>query len=182
MQIKLTRMWRTKLVRIIDKDKVAILHIDDHIRASIIIEIFKSERDRSQVLSIPDQDWSHIDTGVRGITARKLNDFNVPIKINGDKMAGMCSRVVMPDDLIRLIGTRSPIAQIILRHLPPTRERDERFRSEPARALDRDRGARTRSVTFPRVPSISRIFWMTSPRPIPAGQRPVLQRTLRTPG
>src|SRR6266446_8462814 len=93
--------------------------MDNHIRPVVSVDISKTECYRHQVLSRSKQLWPKIDTGLRAITARELDDFDTAIQIDGDKMARVCCAVVMSHHCIYLECAWATIMDIVHRGIPP---------------------------------------------------------------
>src|SRR6266542_4779582 len=106
------RLGRLKRALRIMKDQLRSLKHDEHIRVVVVLSVHKLQRDGDQIRILAVEMRPDEDSGMSCISPWKFNDFNTTLQIEGDEVAGSCSRLVA-NERIGLEGARSAIVQII---------------------------------------------------------------------
>ncbi len=77
------------------------------VRLAIPVDILETQRDRSQFLSLPEQDGTAVNPGFGRVVRWQLDDQDVAVQVEGEKVAGVIGRVVVvPDHGVGLKGAR----------------------------------------------------------------------------
>src|ERR1700680_953497 len=97
-----TGLQRAELRPLVDVDQRLILDMHNHIRLAVAVYITELSRHRRQVLPISKQRWAAVDTRMRRISTRHLNDHHVAIQINKNKMRWVSGTVVVTYDRVNL--------------------------------------------------------------------------------
>src|SRR5712692_562318 len=104
---------------VIEKDKMVICHVDDHVEASIPVYVLETKRHDCQVL-FSDKSGHKIDFGFTCVSPWKLDNLYMVVIVDGDKVSRMICRVAVTDYHIRLECAGSAIVYIVLGEVPPT--------------------------------------------------------------
>src|SRR5436309_15733820 len=86
--VTLFRAQRTEATMVVDEDHLCALEVDNHIRLMIPVHITERECDRYQIAVRSKQLWAHVDACMRCITAGHLDNFNMTMQIDSNKMTG----------------------------------------------------------------------------------------------
>src|SRR5712692_506480 len=113
------RFGRTKLAVVVDKDKMTLLHVENHVRDAVPIDILEGKRDHCQVLPRADERWPDVDLPFGGVPTWELDHLDLSGEIEYEEVTGMGHTVVVPYYRVSLEGARSPVVPVILGDLPP---------------------------------------------------------------
>jgi hypothetical protein len=106
-------------VRLVEKENLTVSDVDNQIEASVMVHVFKTERDRDQLFSWADEGWADVGLAFAWVVSRYLYHLNVSIEVQSQKMTGGGLGGSMPDVGIDLGGAGSPIPPVVLGDLPP---------------------------------------------------------------
>jgi hypothetical protein len=95
--------------------------LDHHIRVMGVLWIKKAQRHGDEIGIDASETRAQEEPSMGGIVARQLNDLNLAVIVDGDKM-GRLAGLLLPHESIGLEGARSPILPIIERELYPPNE------------------------------------------------------------
>src|SRR5579859_7785615 len=115
--MSLAASLRMEISAIVDQHNLLILDMEDEIFMAILVTDLAG--DRGKVLTIAEEDRTHIDAGTRGIAARNLDDFYMTIKIEQNKMRRILRAIIMTHHGIHLEGAGATVVDIGLIELPP---------------------------------------------------------------
>ena len=106
------RLGRLKRALRITKDQLCSLKHDEHIWMVVVPGIDKLQRDGNQIRILAVEMRPDEDSGMSCVSSWEFDDLNTTLQIEGDEVAGLCSRLVA-NERIGLEGARSAIVQII---------------------------------------------------------------------
>jgi hypothetical protein len=116
---KLIGTRRAETPPVVDVDDLGILEVNHQIRSVIASDIDKAQRHWHQVRVCTIELRPDEDTRFGGVTPWELDDLDVPMQVERDKMAWIARRVVMTDNGIGLKRSGASIVQIVPRGIPP---------------------------------------------------------------
>jgi len=85
---------------------------DEHIRVVVVLSVHKLQRDGDQIRILAVEMRPDEDSSMSCIPSWEFDDLNTTLQIEGNEVAGLCSRLVA-NERIGLEGARSAIVQII---------------------------------------------------------------------
>src|SRR5436309_1625204 len=91
-----------ELCAVVQKHDALLLDGEYEIGLAISIYVCRFCCYRSEVLAVAVEGWPHINMSMRCIPSRLYDDFNMPVKVDNDKMRWVGQTVSKPDNCIKL--------------------------------------------------------------------------------
>src|SRR5216683_3919827 len=98
---------------IVIEHKVLVCHMNDHIHLAIMVHIAKRQCDWQLILPRSDQIGAGVVNGFGGVAAGKLDNDDLAMEIERNKMAGIGGTIVVPNHCIRLESAWIAINDVI---------------------------------------------------------------------
>src|SRR6266516_7533708 len=104
---------------LIEKNNLPVSQVNNQVSPSVVIHIFKTQRDRGQFLPFPDERWANVDFALTRIISWFLNHHNLTVQVLGDKMTVGVVGGSMPNVCVYLVGAGSAILPVFHGGTPP---------------------------------------------------------------
>ena len=104
---------------IIDIHDLLILDMHNQIGFAVAVDVADLAGDGGEILAVAEEDRSHVDVGMRYVAAGDLDDLDVAVQVEKDKVRWIGRAIAVTHYRVQLRGAWATVAQIVLVDVPP---------------------------------------------------------------